>query len=397
MQPLSFAGIRALAPMVRVGTLPMRLLARDYGADVVWGPEIIDKRIIASRRVVNDLLGTVDYVCTKTGALNFRCTPREQPRLVFQLGTADPALALQAALMVRDDVAAIDVNCGCPKTFSVQGGMGAALLSDPDRLCAILTNLVEHCGRPVTAKIRLLASEEDTVALVSRIVDTGIVALTVHCRTRNERPQDPGHWDAWKYIVKAVNGRVPVIGNGDIFEGGDMDRAIELAKIDSVMLARSAQSNPSVFRHPEPLLSLHDVVIPQYIRHSIRYDNIYQNTKYVLMQMVPNCSKDERGQRLQKARSLRDIAAIWGLEEECDRAADERERRRRQQQQQLAKVAADGECKEALGDGAWNDRGGIETEFPHVPNAPYIPQKRTAEQEEGGDTKRAAVVVVGKQ
>lgn len=33
---LSFSNITALAPMVRVGTLPMRLLALDYGADVVY-------------------------------------------------------------------------------------------------------------------------------------------------------------------------------------------------------------------------------------------------------------------------------------------------------------------------------------------------------------------------
>lgn len=33
---LSFRDITALAPMVRVGTLPMRLLALDYGADVVY-------------------------------------------------------------------------------------------------------------------------------------------------------------------------------------------------------------------------------------------------------------------------------------------------------------------------------------------------------------------------
>jgi tRNA-dihydrouridine synthase 2 len=31
-----------------------------------------------------------------------------------------------------DDVDAIDVNMGCPKGFSLQGGMGAALLSKPE-------------------------------------------------------------------------------------------------------------------------------------------------------------------------------------------------------------------------------------------------------------------------
>jgi tRNA-dihydrouridine synthase 2 len=33
-----------------------------------------------------------------------------------------------------DDVAAFDVNCGCPKHFSVHAGMGAALMKTPDLL-----------------------------------------------------------------------------------------------------------------------------------------------------------------------------------------------------------------------------------------------------------------------
>lgn len=33
-----------LAPMVRSGELPMRLLALKYGADLVWSPELVDKK-----------------------------------------------------------------------------------------------------------------------------------------------------------------------------------------------------------------------------------------------------------------------------------------------------------------------------------------------------------------
>lgn len=42
-----------LAPMVRVGTLPMRLLALSYGADIVYTEEIIDWKLIKSERRVN--------------------------------------------------------------------------------------------------------------------------------------------------------------------------------------------------------------------------------------------------------------------------------------------------------------------------------------------------------
>ncbi len=36
MEPLDYVGKFILAPMVRIGTLPMRLLALDYGADIVY-------------------------------------------------------------------------------------------------------------------------------------------------------------------------------------------------------------------------------------------------------------------------------------------------------------------------------------------------------------------------
>lgn len=43
------------APMVRVSLLPMRLLALEYGADLVYSPEIIDKRFVRSIRVENGM------------------------------------------------------------------------------------------------------------------------------------------------------------------------------------------------------------------------------------------------------------------------------------------------------------------------------------------------------
>ncbi len=41
----------ALAPMVRIGTLPSRLLALRYGADLVYSEELIDFRMVKCRCV----------------------------------------------------------------------------------------------------------------------------------------------------------------------------------------------------------------------------------------------------------------------------------------------------------------------------------------------------------
>ena len=59
---LDYRGKMILAPMVKIGTLPFRLLALHYGADIVYTEEIIDFRILRSERVVNTVLKTIDYV-----------------------------------------------------------------------------------------------------------------------------------------------------------------------------------------------------------------------------------------------------------------------------------------------------------------------------------------------
>ena len=57
---------------------------------------------------------------------------------------------------------------GCPKSFSLKGGMGAALLSQPNKIKTILTGLVNAVGNeiPITCKIRILSSIQKTLELV---------------------------------------------------------------------------------------------------------------------------------------------------------------------------------------------------------------------------------------
>ena len=90
-------------------------------------------------------------------------------RLVVQMGTCDGERAAAAALRLVDDVAGnkffltilyhhllsnskqpkniskhdlgsttgVDVNMGCPKGFSLKGGMGAALLTQPEKVSRV--------------------------------------------------------------------------------------------------------------------------------------------------------------------------------------------------------------------------------------------------------------------
>ncbi|KAL4642190.1 tRNA-dihydrouridine(20) synthase NAD(P)+-like [Arapaima gigas] len=303
---LCFHNKIVLAPMVRVGTLPMRLLALDYGADIVYCEELIDIKMVQCRRVENDMLHTVDFVAPDERVM-FRTCQRERDFVVFQMGTADPERALAVAKLVENDVAAIDINMGCPKEYSTKGGMGAALLSDPDKIEEV-SSFTPHC--------HLLVPERENgtlVKLAKRIEKTGVTAIAVHGRMKEERPQHPVHCDIIKAVAEAVS--IPVLASGgslDLVKSHcDIKSFRSATGASSVMLARAAMWNPSIFR-PQGMLSLEEVM-DAYIRHAVRYENHASNTKYCLCQMLRERMESPLGKLLHTAQTNADICEAFGL------------------------------------------------------------------------------------
>ena len=313
---LDFANKLILAPMVRMGTLPMRLLALDYGADIVYCEELIDWKLLRSERRENSVLGTVDFVDKTDGTIVFRTCQREKNHVVFQIGTCDPQRALQVAKMVENDVAAIDVNMGCPKEFSVKGGMGSALLTQPEKAEKILKTLVEGVSIPVTCKIRILPDLENTLKLCKILERSGIAALAVHGRTKEERPQHANHNNFIKVVSESLS--ITVIANGgskEIEKHEDIKKFREETGCSSVMLARAAQWNCSIFRKDGLLLL--DEVISSYLRYAVDYDNSPANTKYCVQNMLKELQETPRGKKFLEAQTLLQMCALWDLSDYC--------------------------------------------------------------------------------
>ncbi|RKP01220.1 hypothetical protein CXG81DRAFT_12278, partial [Caulochytrium protostelioides] len=315
MTKINYHGVKILAPMVRVSTAPMRLLSLKYGADLVYTPEIIDRRMMVSQRIENKRLGTIDYVNPQDESLTLRIHPSECSRLVVQLGSSRPDHAAQAAAVIADtDVAGIDLNCGCPKRFSIINAMGAALLTEPDTLCGILDRLVaEKPTLAITAKIRMLPEVADTIALAKRIEATGVQALALHCRYRDQRPREPGHWSIFRPVADAI--RIPLIANGDVMGLRDWTQLTSSAHgVAGVMVARAAQYNPSCFA-AAPLPGL--AIIREYVLVATMLDMPYGNVKYTLCLMwsaLPHTRRLEKS-ALVPHKSLRELIAYLGLAE----------------------------------------------------------------------------------
>ncbi|KAL7269005.1 tRNA-dihydrouridine synthase 2 [Rhizina undulata] len=309
-----------LAPMVRTGELPTRLMALKYGADLVWGPETVDKAIIGCTRKPNPTIGCIDYVKPQNGGkydekIVFRlCPEAEQGKLIFQLGTADPGLAVEAAKVIAGDVAGLDLNAGCPKHFSIHSGMGAGLLKVPEKLTSILSSLVTEVGvpnsLPISVKIRLLEPPSATLDLIHQLCKTGIVRVTVHCRTTPMRPRDPAIRDVLADIASICHSYgVECFANGDIESRSHAEQIIKEYGVDGCMIARAAETNPSVFS--EKLLPW-DVVAKEYLKTSMERDNHVANTKFCLSHLIPG--KEEVYQLVSRSKSVEKICEALGVE-----------------------------------------------------------------------------------
>ncbi|TKA61574.1 hypothetical protein B0A49_10404 [Cryomyces minteri] len=311
---VDYRGKVVLAPMVRSGELPSRLLALKYGADLVWGPETVDKAMIGTTRRCNPLTSTIDFTrVSSNGVRNpslgtnqresiiYRLHPqREGRRLVFQLGTSNPENAVKAAKLVAADVSGIDVNAGCPKPFSTTGGMGAALLRTPDVLCAILRALVREVGEVyeigISVKMRLLETPEQTEELVRKLER----AIREQLRMIADVCREAG---------------VACLMNGDVV---DRDSAIELIKdygVDGAMIATAAERNPSCFRSKEEGgLASWEEVVREYMKVALEVENRWGNTKFLLSQIMPG--KDPKYVKTNQSKSYEEVVQILGLEEE---------------------------------------------------------------------------------
>lgn len=300
---VDYRGKIVLAPMVRSGELPSRLLSLKYGADLVWGPETVDKALIGCHRQINSRTNIVEFarMSSRSGmkkppeeSVLYKIDPvREKGKLIFQIGTSTPDLAVQAAKVVAGDVAGIDVNAGCPKQFSTSGGMGAALLQIPDRLCSILEALVKEVGNPfqigISVKIRILAKPEETRSLVSRLCKTGIIGLTVHCRTTPMRPRERAIRDQIPMICDVCHeAGVALLINGDV---DNRDHGLSLMQeygVDGAMIATNAEANFSCFRSASNggLLPWRELA-HDYLEMALKTENKWGNTKFLLNQLLP--------------------------------------------------------------------------------------------------------------
>ncbi|MDP2183700.1 MAG: tRNA dihydrouridine synthase DusB [Actinomycetota bacterium] len=241
-----------LGPMAGITEAPFRAICKRMGAGLTYTEMISAKGLHFNpdSHITRALL---------------TLSAEETPCAVQIFGAEPEVMAVQAAAIVANhgkDVAAIDINMGCPVTKVVAKGEGSALMRTPELAASIVEHVREACGVPVTVKFRKGwdDTEVNAAEFAQAMEAAGASALAVHGRTRDQFYQGKADWDVIGAVKAAVG--VPVIGSGDVFSARDVMAMLERTGVDAVMIARGAQGNPWIFREARALIETGDEIAP---------------------------------------------------------------------------------------------------------------------------------------
>ena len=271
--------------MAGITNLPYRRVMKPFGAALVFTEMISANGLIRDGRKTRELLES----CPEEGPLG------------LQLFGDDPHILAQAAALVVDDGALLDINMGCPVKKVIRSGAGSALLKEPARVSKIIAAVRAVYPGPLSIKFRS-GWDQDSVNFlrIGRIAEAeGADAVTLHPRTRS---QGFGGHSAWEQIgeLKAVL-NIPVIGSGDIFQAEDAVRMLRETGCDAIMVGRGGLGNPWLIRNillmltgQQPKPPSADEIFRVVGRHLQLYRDQFGDHK-ALLEMRKHCSWYIRG------------------------------------------------------------------------------------------------------
>ena len=274
-----------LAPMAGVTDAVFRGLCKELGAEVM----------------VTEFVSAEGILQADARTRHYTEFDEEQRPVGVQLFGADGKRMGEAARKIIDwkQPDFIDINFGCPVNKVVSKNGGSALLRDCPLLESVARGVVEGVrgtGVPVTAKIRIGwdAGHINALEVAQRLEGCGIQAVTIHGRTRAQGYSGLADWEVIGQVAEAVG--IPVIGNGDIASGADVEVRRAQTRVRGVMIGRAAMTNPWVFQEAR-----------HYLRQGSAPEPVSAETRLAFLRRhcVLAIARSTRGGEFEVIRSLR--------------------------------------------------------------------------------------------
>src|SRR6056297_3640229 len=251
-RPLEIGNVRIGFPVVQAALsgysdLPMRVMARRYGASYTICEVMLDQFLVSLTK--------------RQKTKHFLDIHPDEPPVGGQLMGAEPEqFSAGAAKLAAAGFDIIDVNFGCPVKKVLGRCRGGFHLSQPDVAIEILrrTRDIVPDEIPVTVKMRRgiddsQQSRDFFFQILDGAIAAGLAAVTVHGRTVEQRYVGPSRWEFLSDVVKHVDGRLSVLGSGDLFTAADCWRMIEKTGVNGVTVARGSIGNPWIFSQARAL------------------------------------------------------------------------------------------------------------------------------------------------
>lgn len=236
-----------IAPLAGISDQAFRLIAKEFGASLVFTEMISCKALEFNNRKTLRMLETFSA---------------EHP-VAFQIFGSDPAIMARGAKKAVDAGAdMIDINMGCPVPKIVNNGEGAALMKEPELAGDIVKAVKDSIDVPVSVKMRTGwdAPSMNAVQFALKMQQAGADVVIVHGRTRDQMYHGTADWNLIKAVKDALD--IPVVGNGDIFTAAQAREKLAASGVDGLMLARGVLGNPWLIREVAAGLAGKETALP---------------------------------------------------------------------------------------------------------------------------------------